>query len=255
MAVNNQTKLYFYCQKLKSEEKKYSIAVKKLQETIKILKTDQNGTKKQDPRIYQNLLEYNKTTQNIIKNKIQFAQRGLQLTTFLIKNLATKEFHRELPLWDGQPIPLCGKIPCQKEYIGSVGDLVAASIVINGQKSIILCHVKSFNQQTETYQLADYFQDLNKPPTYYLKIVKQNVIPLPSSLSTLHHPQTEFEKGDHVLAVYPNTTTFYPAQVISSPGSRSNGGNPTFNYLLHFTNDTVEQQEIYSRFVLPMFIN
>ena len=53
------------------------------------------------------------------------------------------------------------------------------------------------------------------------EVLAKNVIPLPTALpdfTKVHPPESEFERGDQVLALYPNTTCFYPGTVVQSPG-------------------------------------
>eukprot|EP01155_Anaeramoeba_flamelloides_P021242 Anaeramoba_flamelloidesa586376_47.p1 GENE.a586376_47~~a586376_47.p1 ORF type:complete len:258 (-),score=50.07 a586376_47:19-792(-) len=241
------------CKDLYKEETKYFDYIKKIKETAPNLKNYKTNKSKKIDQAFESILSYHEEAREVIQRKIRYANEGLKTTNLLIKKYVQQELISKLPAWEGSsnPPPLCGKIPANNNYIASNGDLVAASIPDeNTGSAIILCHVKTYSKTTQEYKLVDFFEDLNKGPSYYT-LPKEDVIPIPRTLSSKHLSQTEFSKNEKVLAVYPETTTFYPAIVLESPGSRTKKGFDTFYYSLRFVNDFVEQIEVYARFVIP----
>lgn len=72
-----------------------------------------------------------------------------------------------------------------------------------------------------------------------------NVIPLPESdESALESP--EFRLRQNVLALFPGTTCFYSAVVMSQPSRR----RKTRDYLLKFADDDVPSRPCPPRFIL-----
>ncbi|KAJ6242609.1 hypothetical protein M0813_02457 [Anaeramoeba flamelloides] len=254
MNKDHQKSLDTCCQNLYKQETKYFDIVKKIKDTTPKIKNYKTNKSKKIDHAFDNILSFHEEAREVVQQKIKYATEGLDTIKILIKEYVQKELITELPKWEGSgnPPPLCGKIPPQNNYLASNGDIVAASIPDeNTGSSIILCHVKTYSKKNQEYKLVDFFEDLNKGASYYT-LPKEDVIPLPRTLSKKHLSQTEFSKDEKVLAVYPETTTFYPAIVLESPGSRSKKGTSTFYYSLRFVNDFVEQIEVYARFVIPI---
>ncbi|KAF2075337.1 hypothetical protein CYY_003366 [Polysphondylium violaceum] len=89
----------------------------------------------------------------------------------------------------------------------------------------ILAKVNGFNQKTQKYEVID--EDEDEPKRF--SVAPKDVIQLPT-LSTL--PPT-FANNTKVLAMFPDTTAFYPAVVVSVTKTK---GKPT-HYTLHFEDD------------------
>ncbi|KAJ3443931.1 saga-associated factor 29 [Anaeramoeba flamelloides] len=253
MFTNEQKELEEYCQSLYKEELKYLKVSNQIKQTLP--KVDKFKSKKNQKlnQSLQKLLQYHEQANIVVDNKIEIASKSLQITQNLLKQIVAQELSRELPLFPGKSLPpqLCGKISPKENYITQPGDLVCAAISNNlGNVDWILCHVKSFAAEKQEYCLVDFFDENNLGPIYHT-IKRNRVIPLPTSLSLHHLPSTEFEINSKVYAMYPDTTTFYPAKVLSTPGNRRTSTFQTYYYILEFEGDTVPNHDIYSRWVIP----
>ena len=96
----------------------------------------------------------------------------------------------------------------------------------------------------------------------------RSIIPLPNPTSTSHLPHTvieEFPKGSIVLGLYPDTTSFYRATVISAPapgtatslGVKNGNGKPDTGakrekYRLSFVDDGDKVFEVHRDFVVTV---
>lgn len=89
----------------------------------------------------------------------------------------------------------------------------------------------------------------------------KNIIPLPNKglpLTSSSHPDNleEFQPGARVLALYPDTTTFYRATVVSPPEGRS-GKSKEGHYWIQFEDDGEMRHEVEKLGVLrvsPCFV-
>ena len=113
--------------------------------------------------------------------------------------------------------PLCGAIPADHNYIGKVGDMVAALVKsIDGDANWILAEIVSYNTNTNKYEIDDIDEEQKERHT----LGRRRVVPLPLMRA---NPETDpdalFEKGTLVLALYPQTTCFYQAVVHDTPAT------------------------------------
>lgn len=111
--------------------------------------------------------------------------------------------------------PLCGAIPAEPNYIGKVGDMVAALVkVADGGDNWILAEIVSYNHNTNKYEIDDIDEEQKERHT----LSRRRVVPLPLMRA---NPETDpgalFEKGTFVYALYPQTTCFYPAVIQEPP--------------------------------------
>ncbi|EFA77732.1 DUF1325 family protein [Heterostelium album PN500] len=99
----------------------------------------------------------------------------------------------------------------------------------------ILAKVGSYNSKTQKYEVIDEDEDESKK--FHVSI--KDIIQLPSANSL---PPT-FAANTKVLAMFPDTTTFYPAVVVSSQKVK----NKTSFYTLHFDDDQGDNGQTPSR--------
>jgi len=105
----------------------------------------------------------------------------------------------------------------------SSGQQVAARDAKSSQW--ILAKVNGFNQKTQKYEVID--EDEDEPKRF--SVAPKDVIQLP----TLSNLPPTFANNTKVLAMFPDTTAFYPAVVVSVTKTK---GKPT-HYTLHFEDD------------------
>lgn len=135
----------------------------------------------------------------------------------------------------------------------SVGDLVAANIgELNtgpGAHEWIVGTITKHYAQTDEYDIVDADDQFNnqhqhqkknntsntEQKTYKLSASKKSVVPLPKTANPSHGYQV-FQDDSFVLAVYPNTTTFYKAKVIKAAQRLPNTGEYG-EYTLEFEDD------------------
>ncbi|CAM1154786.1 CCDC101 (predicted) [Pycnogonum litorale] len=124
-----------------------------------------------------------------------------------------------LPLFIGKigedPPPLCGAIQAEPNYIAKVGDMVASLVKgPDGDENWILAEVFHYNTSTNKYDVDDIDEEQKERHT----LSRRRVIPLPLMRA---NPDTNvealFPKGMLVMALYPQTTCFYPAIVQELP--------------------------------------
>ncbi|XP_002730459.1 SAGA-associated factor 29-like [Saccoglossus kowalevskii] len=124
-----------------------------------------------------------------------------------------------LPLWIGKPgespPPLCGAVPAESNYIAKPGNKVAARVKgIDGDETWILAEVVSFNANSNKYEVDDI--DEEGKERHFLS--RRRVIPLPlMKADPENNPEALFQKGQLVLALYPQTTCFYRALIYEPP--------------------------------------
>ncbi|XP_015785912.1 SAGA-associated factor 29 [Tetranychus urticae] len=116
---------------------------------------------------------------------------------------------------EGKTPPLCGSVPAEPNYVGKVGDMVAA--LVKGpdeDENWILAEIVSYNSNTNKYEIDDIDEEQKERHT----LSRRRVIPLPLMRA---NPETDhealFEKGTLILALYPQTTCFYRAIVQEPP--------------------------------------
>eukprot|EP01132_Coremiostelium_polycephalum_P008039 gene8039-9887_t len=106
----------------------------------------------------------------------------------------------------------------------SSGQLVAARDSKSNQW--ILAKVNSFSAKTQKYEVID--EDEDEPKRF--SVGNKDIIQLPTA-STL--PSNTFPINTKVLAMFPDTTAFYPALVVNVQKAKN---KPPF-YTLHFDDD------------------
>ena len=96
-----------------------------------------------------------------------------------------------------------------------------------GNNDIILGRVVSFNMETRYYDITDIDDTSRRYHLYESQVYFLDVAELYKKLS----------KGDEIYAVYPDTTSFYPAVVVQGP-KKSNTGD--FTLSVQFQGDADE---------------
>eukprot|EP01133_Synstelium_polycarpum_P007361 gene7361-8574_t len=120
------------------------------------------------------------------------------------------------------------------------GQLVAARE--KSSSNWILAKVNGYNAKTQKYEVIDEDEEESKRFSVGLKDIIQ--LPQPHQL-----PPT-FAASTKVLAMFPDTTTFYPALVVSSQKVK----NKTSQYTLHFDDDQGDNGQTPSRRVAAQYV-
>ncbi|KAH9390400.1 hypothetical protein TYRP_023104 [Tyrophagus putrescentiae] len=166
---------------------------------------------------------------------LHLQQPSQQRRALLTRLLAEKG--RSLPLYTGSspPPPLVGAIPLAdpEDYLAQVGDLVAACTCPPGggqHEPWILGEVVHYDAGRQLYAVDDLDNDdddegdkegATAPVDRHL-LSRRRVVPLPRYRADPHaHPEALFPAGTRVLALYPQTTCLYRAQVHSPPATAS----------------------------------
>lgn len=104
----------------------------------------------------------------------------------------------------------------EDESLARVGEQVAAKVtMIDENGSWILASVVSYNKQTDSYQV----QDEDEATTKILDLPASRIRRLYDEDSEAH----DLQKGDRVLAIFPETTSFYRAVISKTPKRNANG--------------------------------
>lgn len=131
----------------------------------------------------------------------------------------------QLPMWMGKasetPLPLCGCIQAEPNYVAQQGDHVAARVrTPDGEEQLILAEIVSFNPSSNKYDVDDIDEEAGRNGKERHHLSRRRVIPLPKmKANPVTHPQALFQADQIVMALYPQTTCFYKA-VIHEPPSR-----------------------------------
>ncbi|KAI7902605.1 SGF29 tudor-like domain-containing protein [Cokeromyces recurvatus] len=112
----------------------------------------------------------------------------------------------------------------------------------------ILAIVISYHIDTNKYQVEDVDQDEFGQKQRYM-IQPRNVIPIPNIDEAKE--LTELNAGQDVLALYPGTTCFYKAKVITPP-SKNKDIQYTSNYQVQFEDDNNEFKYVMPEYVLEI---
>ncbi|GAM21683.1 hypothetical protein SAMD00019534_048580 [Acytostelium subglobosum LB1] len=120
-----------------------------------------------------------------------------------------------------------------------IGTQVAAK---DRSNNWILAKVNSFNAKTQKYELIDEDEAESKKFTVSLK----DIIQLPTTAALAN----TFATNTKVLAMFPDTTTFYPALVVGSQKIK----NKTTQYTLHFDDDAGENGQTPNRKVAAQYV-
>jgi len=134
-----------------------------------------------------------------------------------------------LPIRKGRAKPLTGAKKAPPEYIIPRGAAVAAK---TGESMWILTTVVRFlPEKVDQYEVvdADPYEDVATRKHYTLP--RKCIIPLPTTQPEQWSKATCYPKSSMVLAMFPNTTAFYPAVVQGCPTR----GHP--DYVLIFDDD------------------
>ncbi|XP_065887610.1 SAGA-associated factor 29-like [Dysidea avara] len=129
---------------------------------------------------------------------------------------------QDIPIWDGKtgemPVPLCGCVPAEDKYKAKPGSHVAAHVKTDdGEEQWILAVVNSYNSHSHKYVVDDIDEEGNNGKERHT-VMKRKVIPLPLYKVDPHlHPQGLFKLKQPVLALYPQTTCFYKANIHKLP--------------------------------------
>jgi hypothetical protein len=164
-----------------------------------------------------------------------------------------------LPVWLGSeqghvpPPPLCGRVAFPAEARIVPGDLVAANTSALRPKegpAWILCRVERFTggQKRSTYVVADVAPEEGTSAATF-DLPRRAIVPLPKMIPKEWNAQTEFSKGDNVMALFPGTTSFYEAVVIEGPS-----GTEDHSYLLQFEDDDDEKGQTPVRPIRPAYV-
>lgn len=116
------------------------------------------------------------------------------------------------------------------------GTEVALRPDVYAENEWILGRVLNFYRDTGYYDIAD-LDDISK--RYFLS--ESQVLVLPHEL----HELKKLSRGDEVLAVYPDTTSFYPATVVQPPKRTS--GSEFIN--VQFVDDTDDFGQVAVRLI------
>jgi SAGA-associated factor 29 len=125
---------------------------------------------------------------------------------------------RDIPVWTGSssdsPPPLCGCVPAEEKYKAKPDNHVAAHVTTkDGEDQWILAVVVIYNSHHHKYTVYD----IDDKHCRY-QVNRRRVIPLPLyKADPKKHQSALFKKGQNVLALYPQTTCFYKAQIHELP--------------------------------------
>ncbi|RWS05102.1 SAGA-associated factor 29-like protein [Dinothrombium tinctorium] len=160
---------------------------------------------------------------NIIKNRPRKTGLGFNKETAIRRGALMKMLQQSaltLPLFIGKrkeerAPPLCGAISAEPNYVGKVGDMVAALVrSADGDENWILAEIVHYNHNTSKYEIDDIDEEQKERHT----LSRRRIVPLPLMRA---NPETNsealFAKGTLVLALYPQTTCFYRAVIQEPP--------------------------------------
>eukprot|EP00035_Acanthoeca_spectabilis_P006743 m.128757 g.128757 ORF g.128757 m.128757 type:complete len:277 (+) comp13638_c0_seq1:187-1017(+) len=161
-----------------------------------------------------------------------------------------------LPIWpDMRPGPLCGSIPAQPNWPITPGHLVAAMVAAAHEVEQRWILGSVVGNDGTTYIVEDIMEEsdaLSQKPAKKERYTldHSNIVPLPRWACVPGVPGTFFPPQAQVLALYPQTTCFYPA-VVHQPPTHENPNT----YKMHFYDDDypdgrVRYQDVAVRFVV-----
>ncbi len=122
------------------------------------------------------------------------------------------------------------------------GEQVAAKVLNSGEIVWILANVLDYDANNQMYELQDE-DDVNRVVVLGFREVKR-----------LEDGAAYLRRGDHVLAVFPETTSFYYAEVVKNPRPPQHG-NSGWDVVVRFEDDEDETgrappRRVPARFVL-----
>ncbi|RWS30469.1 SAGA-associated factor 29-like protein [Leptotrombidium deliense] len=163
---------------------------------------------------------------NVIKNRPRKSGLGFNKETAIRRGALMKMLQQSactLPLFiakrtDHKTPALCGAVPAEPNYIGKVGDMVAALVrSADGDENWILAEIVHYNHSTNKYEIDDIDEEQKERHT----LSRRRIVPLPLMRANPEtNPEALFPKSSLVLALYPQTTCFYRA-VIQEPPKNS----------------------------------
>jgi hypothetical protein len=160
--------------------------------------------------------------------------------------------------FDGQAVALNPRTPNEvaiKEWAERVkcmrpGDHIAANTGSspqegnNGEEQWILAVYVDWNAEQDLFEVRDAEED--DPSVEQFKLRMREVSPLPKIKNgddpSIHEPNT------NVLAIYPETTVFYKARIVTS--AQWLGNDEYSSYMVEFEGDTESSQSVDVRHVL-----
>ncbi|KJE89440.1 hypothetical protein CAOG_00906 [Capsaspora owczarzaki ATCC 30864] len=158
-----------------------------------------------------------------------------------------------LPTWRGSSSVLPPRVGCVAPDIAyrvPNGEQVAAynAAVEEPDDRWILATV--VNSDSQQYEVEDIVEDVNVDTSQTRHwLPAKCIVALPTWQPEPHRHEAFISKGTHVMALYPQTTCFYPAVVFSPPTETRR------DYLLNFSDDedvdgTTPEREVSVKFVL-----
>jgi SAGA-associated factor 29 len=177
-------------------------------------------------------------------------RRGMLMTVL-------QQYSLDQPVWRGKanenPPPLCGAIPAEEKHKCRPDDQVAARVntETGEDDQWILAVVVSYNSHYHRYHVDDIDEEGHIEKKRY-QVSKRRVIPLPIwKADPVATPQALFREGQKVLALYPQTTCFYPAIIHELPKTVDE------EYSVLFEDNTYLEGyspplDVPQRYVLPM---
>ncbi|EIN12596.1 hypothetical protein PUNSTDRAFT_97392 [Punctularia strigosozonata HHB-11173 SS5] len=120
---------------------------------------------------------------------------------------------------------------------------------------ILAVILKSINQDKNRYEVQDPEPQEDGQPGQVYNTTLRSIIPLPDDEVPPNHPAHlnnyhVFEAGSTVMALYPDTSTFYKAQVITSSRDMKPNKDGMPMYKLKFEDDEDQEHSILARSVV-----
>ena len=158
---------------------------------------------------------------------------------------------------DDDPGPLCGSIPVKSSWEITPGHQVAALVSKpkDPEERWILGTVVKMDKDRK-YIIEDIMEtnsfDFTAAPIIKERytLSRKNVLPLPRWTCRPGLPGTFYSVGSEVLALYPQTTCFYPAVVQSAPTVENPGVYTMCFYDDAYEDGRVRYHEIAVRYVV-----
>lgn len=168
-------------------------------------------------------------TSNSANNKTNFPEEPRKCMRRGVLMSMLQQNAVNLPVWSGRasesPAPLCGCVPAEANYICRPGDHVAARVKYSDEEEqYILAEVVSYNPNIGKYEVEDidYSEEEGKNEKEHHQLSRRRIIPLPLfKADPQHDTEALFQVKQMVLALYPQTTCFYPAKIHNIPKTKN----------------------------------
>ena len=149
------------------------------------------------------------------------------------------------------PVALCGAVPFPAADIVPPNSLVVAHIAATDDvpQQWLLALVQRYGPQPLIYQIVDADPDVPQPRRKRYTVARDDIVPLPTTVPKSWSKGTYFPKNSTVRAMFPDTTVFYRARVITAPPH-----HPAQQYVLEFDEDEDDSGELSRRVVAPRFV-